>query len=232
MMARERRRLEVRTPGGTGTSGGRGPARIGAADAAALGSGPHAALARQAIVDRDEVLRLVESLPRNEKNRVSEVPATAQKLADAVMAIAAKLADLERSGNPKSAAAIDAEIKVLEGQANPLDGAASETRVRRLAMLRRQKRAIAEIDRKREELAAKIENCALLLQNMKFDVLRLKTGDESWQRVTSIAEQAMAVAREVDSAVYVADELRRIVQSPRGLAGGAGNAGALPSGNP
>jgi serine/threonine-protein kinase len=190
------------------------PRAVGAADAAALGSGPHAALARQAVVDRDEVLRLVETLPRSERARVNDVPATAQKLADAVVGIAARIADLERNGGQASATAIDTEIKVLESQANPLDREASEGRVRRLAHLRRQRRAIADMDGKRRELGERIEHCALLLQNMKFDVLRLKTGDESWQHVTTIAEQAMAVAREVDSAVYVADELRRL--QPRG----------------
>jgi len=213
--ARQRRRHEL-TSGG---HGGLGPPRIGPSDAAALGSGPHAALARQAIIDRDEILRLVDGLPRGERNHVSEVPATAQKLAESVMAIAARLADLERSaGSPQSATVIETEIKVLESQANPLDRNASETRVRRLALLRRQRRGVSEAARKREELEARLDNCALLLQNMKFDVLRLKTGDESWQHVTSIAEQAMAVAREVDSAVYVADEMRRIV--PRGSSRG------------
>ncbi|MDA1080133.1 MAG: serine/threonine-protein kinase [Gemmatimonadetes bacterium] len=211
--ARARRRQELSS--GPGHTGARGPVRVNASDAAALGSGPHAALARQAIIDRDEIMRLIESLPRREKSHVTDVPATAQKLADSVMAIAAKLADLERSGgSAQSATAIDTEIKVLEGQANPLDRAASETRVRRLALLRRQRRGVAELARKREDLSGKLDNCALLLQNMKYDVLRLKTGDESWQHVTTIAEQAMAVAREVDSAVYVADELRRLV--PRG----------------
>jgi len=215
IQARARRRRDLSSssayPSVRG-GGGMAPRRLGAADAAALGSGPHAALARQAIIDRDEVLRIVDSLPRNEKNRVAEVPATAQKLADSVMAIATKLADLERAGGTtQSARAIDTEIKVLEGQANPLDRDASETRVRRLALLRRQRRGIVEVERKRVELSDKLDNCALLLQNMKFDVLRLRTGDESWQHVTSIAEQAMAVAREVDSAVYVADEMRRIV---------------------
>jgi serine/threonine-protein kinase len=219
--AREQRRRDLRAPGGRPGSGGRGPLRIGSADAAALGSGPHAALARQAIVDRDEILRLIETLPRNERGRVGEVPATAQKLAESVMTIATKLADLERSGGPQSAKAIETEIRVLEGQANPLDRGASEQRVRRLAMLRRQKRGIVEMDRRRAELGDKIENCALLLQNMKFDVLRLRTGDESWQHVTTIAEQAMAVAREVDSAVYVADELRRL--GPRGSGGSPGS---------
>src|SRR5262249_22970175 len=122
-----------------------------------------------------------------------------------------------------AARAIDTEIKVLEGQANPLDHSASEARVRRLAGLRRQRRGLAELDRKRTELSEKLDNCALLLQNMKFDVLKLKTGDESWQHVTTMAEQAAQVARDVDSAVYVADELRRAV-GPRATAGGASTA--------
>ncbi|HVZ49114.1 MAG TPA: serine/threonine-protein kinase [Gemmatimonadaceae bacterium] len=222
--ARARRRREL-TGGATDAGRGRLPERIGAADAAALGSGPHAALARQALVDRDEIRRLVLSLPASEQRRVSDVPATANKLADSVMAIAVRLAEIERAGSGAQAAtAIDVEIKVLESQANPLDRAASESRVRRLATLRRQRRSIAELDRKREELQGKLDNCILLLQNMKFDVLRLKTGDESWQHVTTIAEQAMAVAREVDSAVYVADELRRV--APRG--GSAGRTSDAP----
>ena len=217
--ARARRRQELNSPGGGSAHARRGPARVGPADAAALGSGPHAALARQAMIDRDEILRLVESLPRDEKKRVADVPATAQKLAESVMAIATKLAEIERAaGGAQSTTVIDTEIKVLEGQANPLDRAASETRVKRLALLRRQRRGVADLGRKREDFVARLDNCSLLLQNMKFDVLRLKTGDESWQHVTSIAEQAMAVAREVDSAVYVADEMRRL--GPRGATAG------------
>ena len=219
--ARAQIRLGRGSSGGQLAIGGGNAARpLSVADASALGNGPHATLARQAIVDRDEILRIVDALPRNDRARVADVPATAQKLAESVMAIATRLADLERAGGAQSARAIDTEIKVLEGQANPLDTAGSDSRVRRLALLRRQRRAVADTDRKREELGAKIENCALLLQNMKFDVLRLRTGDESWQHVTTIAEQAMAVAREVDSAVYVADQLRSVSSRGRPPASG------------
>jgi serine/threonine-protein kinase len=229
MEARARRRRQVSAPRGMLAVGGPEAAlRLGAADAAALGSGPHAALARQAIVDRDEVLRLLTSLPAAERSRVAEVPGTVQKLAETVMAIATRLADLERSGSTTHAAtAIETEIKVLEAQANPLDRESSETRVRRLALLRRQRRGIAEVERQRADLSARLDNCALLLQNLKYDMLRLKTGDESWQRVTTIAEQAMAVAREVDSAVYVANELRKIAP-PGGSAGRTGSRAARP----
>src|SRR5690606_14528771 len=62
-----RRRLStgVDSPGGV-------PA-ISARDAAALGSGPYAASARQALLDREEVIRLVESLPKAEKERLPKV---------------------------------------------------------------------------------------------------------------------------------------------------------------
>jgi serine/threonine-protein kinase len=218
--ARERRRREI-TSGlpGAGTSR-RTPESIGVADVAALGSGAHAGVARQAIVDRDEIVRLVTALPKASQRKVADVPATAVKLAESVMAIAVRLRELDRAGSGANADAIDVEIKVLEGQANPLDREGSEHRVRRLALLRRQRRAIADTGRKRQELEEKLDNCALLLQNMKFDVLRLRTGDDSWQHVTTIAEQAMAVAREVDNAVYVADELRRV--APRGGSGSSG----------
>jgi serine/threonine-protein kinase len=215
--ARERRRRRLKTPatGGTDSAGReRAPSRLGPADAAALGAGPHGATAREAIVDRDDILRLVHELPTSERNSVGDVPDTAEKLAATVLSLATRLADLERSAGGTSLQGIDREIATLEAQANPLDRDASEARVRRLALLRRQRRAAAEVVRQRDELSAKLDSCALLLKNMKFDVLRLRAGDQSWQHVTALAAQAMEVAREVDNAIYVNDELRRLAASP------------------
>ncbi|MBA4071233.1 MAG: hypothetical protein C0497_05255 [Gemmatimonas sp.] len=186
------------------------PAALSARHAAALGSGPHAASARDALVDRDEIIRLVESMPRSDRNRIPDVVGSATTLADTVMALAAQLADLERTAKGLSAGAIDKEITALEAAANPLDFAASEERVRRLALLKRQRRTIADVERRREALGGRLDSCSLALKNMRFDVLRLKTGAQTYQHVTTIAEQAMQLAREVDSAVYVADEMARL----------------------
>jgi serine/threonine-protein kinase len=208
---RERHRQRVLSPGIFSTpSEAARPSQITANDAAALGSGPHAAVARQAIVDREEIIRLVESMPKAERTRIPDVIASAQTLAETVVGLAAALTEMERASGNGSAGAIEKEITLLESQANPLDRVASEERVRRLALLKRQRRGVADMDRRRGEMAGKLESCALALQNMRFDVLRLKTGAQSWQHVTSVAEQAMALAREVDSAVYVADEMARL----------------------
>lgn len=206
-----RRRLSL------GTSPVGGSPAAGAADLAALANGPHAAVARQAMLDRDEIIRLMSDLPKADLARLPEVVPSARSLAEKVLGLAGALTALERESGTTSAVAIEKEITLLESQANPLDRAASESRVRRLATLKRNRRTASEGARRRTEMVARLDSCAIALQNMKFDVLRLKTGNQSWQHVTSVAEQAMALAREVDSVVYVGDEMARLQRSaPRG----------------
>jgi serine/threonine protein kinase len=197
-------------PGGT-DRGSAGSLALTAADAGALGSGQHAAVARQAITDRDEIIRLHASLPTSDRKNLDGVPASASELAAKVVGLAQSLTELERATVGLSSDTIETEITLLESQANPLDTRASEERVRRLAFLKRQRRSAAEQSRQRKSLEGKLENCATMLENMKYDVLRLKTGAQSWQSVTTIAERAAALAREVDSAVYVQDEMNRVV---------------------
>ena len=195
------------------------PAALSQRDAAALGSGPHAAAARDALMDRDEVIRLIEGMSRADRARLPDVVGSATTLADTIMSLATQLTELERSTSGLSTSAIDKEIRVLEAAANPLDRAASEERVKRLAQIRRQRRTVIDVAQRHEKLAARLDSCALALKNMRFDVLRLKTGAQTYQHVTTIAEQAMALAREVDSAVYVADEMARLRPSA-GVPGG------------
>ncbi len=188
------------------------PAASGAAamDAAALGSGPHAAAARQAMLDRDEIMRLMMGLSKAETERLPEVIPSARSLAEKVVGLAGALQSIEREMGGQGLTAIEKEITTLEAQANPLDRTASESRVRRLAMLKRQRRTVAEGARKRDEMAARLESCAIALQNMKLDLLRMKAGSQTWQHVTSVAEQAMALAREVDAQVYAGDAVARL----------------------
>jgi serine/threonine-protein kinase len=174
---------------------------------AASDNGPHAGTLRQAAMDRDEIARLIQSLPRSERDLVSGVTPSANALYDRIQVLINSLADIERNAVPGTVERVDAEITTLESQANPLESRASEERVRRLAYLKRQRRALADIVRRRDQTHAHLESCALALQNMRYDVLRLRAGGQTHQHVTSIAERAMSLAKEVDTAVYVADQL-------------------------
>jgi hypothetical protein len=163
---------------------------------------------RQAAFDRDEVVRNVNSLPDRERERVADAVRSSNLLYQRIQSLALALSDLDRNMVSGGEAALEAEIVRLEGQANPLE-AGSEERVRRLAFLKRQRRAVKDVALRRNAVADKLETCTLALRNMRLDVLRLKAGSQTHQHITSLALDAVSLAESVDSALYVADEVSR-----------------------
>jgi serine/threonine-protein kinase len=213
---RDALRARRRTQGATGglraifesnrnsiASGANSPSSIPDRDALAL-AGAHAPLVQEAISERNEVIRLVGDLPKAQRDALPDVAASATALAEKVRVLAQNIAELERAQAPGGLDPLDREITLLEGQANPLDGG-SEERVRRLAQLRRQRRALTDVYRRREQAIQKLETCRVALTNMKLDMLRLKTGHQSHEHLTTMAGQALELARSVDEAVYAAD---------------------------
>jgi serine/threonine-protein kinase len=162
---------------------------------------------RQARADRDEIVRLLGTLPDADRARIPEVQATAGTLVARVEQLAADLARDAAAGG-RSLADVDAEVARLEAEANPLDATGSEARVRRLAQLRRERRAVAEADAARAARAAQLDSCRIALENVRIDLVRLRTGGSTLQGVTLVAEQAMALARDVDLAVAAAQDVR------------------------
>ncbi|MFN8571523.1 MAG: serine/threonine-protein kinase [Gemmatimonadaceae bacterium] len=180
-------------------------------DAAA---GAYASPLREAQRNRDDILRNFQSLSKADREGLSEVPESAVALYGRVEALVMNLADLERNAPAEGSAPVDAEIARLESEANPLDTRASEERVRRLAYLKRQRRALNDVSEKRARSRERMDRCMLALQNMRLDLIRLKAGSQTVQQVTLVAERAMNVARDVESAVYVADEMAKLNRRP------------------
>jgi hypothetical protein len=123
--------------------------------------------------------------------------------------LAVDLTELDRGFTAGDGDKVEQEIEQLEAAANPMDPR-SEERVRRLAILKRKRGSLRDLRKKRESQGARFENCVLALENMRYDVLKLKTGGQSFQQVTQLAERAMSLAQEVDNAVYVAEEMRKL----------------------
>ncbi len=171
------------------------------ADALAPGSALGDKLHRAAR-DRDELGTLHAALPDADRKALGEVPRTADALLERIRGLVAALTEMERTA-PDGArtAALDREIALLESQANPLDREASEARVRRLAMLKRDRRALRSHGDDRTALEGKLESCLLALQNLRYDVVRLSTGGGTTQTVTQVAARAMALADDVDALV-------------------------------
>jgi len=170
--------------------------------------GEYAGVVRRAREDREEIIRLLNTIPQAERNRIPAVQGTAVELVSKIEIIAGDLARVDREQGTGRLEAIDAEITQLESEANPLETQRSETRVRRLAQLRRDRRAKLDASRKRETRRGQLDSCRIALENVRLDLVRLRTGNSSVQSVTLVAEQAMALARDVDIAVSAASEVR------------------------
>ncbi|HUQ84348.1 MAG TPA: serine/threonine-protein kinase, partial [Gemmatimonadaceae bacterium] len=166
---------------------------------------------------REDILRLIDTLPKREREQVNEVPATADALYRRIELLAVDLTELERGFAADDGDKVEVEIEQLEAAANPMDPR-SEERIRRLAILKRKRGSLRDLRKKRESQSARFENCVLALENMRYDVLKLKTGGQSYQQVTQLAERAMSLAQEVDNAVYVAEEMRKLGIRDSGVA--------------
>jgi serine/threonine-protein kinase len=177
--------------------------------AAATLGGASGDRARQAIADRDEVIRRLNALPKAERERFADVARSASALADRVGSLALSLEELSRHDVAGSREVLEREIQTLENAANPLERG-SEDRVRRLAYLKRQRRALVDAEKKRSAVAEKLETCALALQSMRYDMMRLSASPQMHQHITSLANKALSLAENVDEAVFVADEMGRV----------------------
>ena len=205
---REQRRARL---GRTGVNATASPLMLAgnAGDDVVRVAGTYGDRIRRAEADRDEILRLLQRMPAAERSRIPDVGHSADRLAEKVKYLAIALSDLEKGVAPGGAEAVEAEIVRLEGAANPLDEVGSDERVRRLAHLKRQRRAVADISGRRDAAAAKLDTCIVALQNVKLDLIRLNAGSQTPQHITSLAMDALNLAESVDSALFVSDELGR-----------------------
>jgi eukaryotic-like serine/threonine-protein kinase len=170
-------------------------------------AGPYAGTVRGAQADANEIERLLSGMPQAERMALGDVRTSSQTLAGKVHALAVALYTLERNAADADATKIDHEIASLEAQANPLDTTGSEARVRRLAQLRRARRAAVDVADRRLRTKERLESCRSALTTMRLDLVRLRTGGATTQSVTLLAEQALVLAADVDRAIDAARQV-------------------------
>ena len=159
---------------------------------------------REAESDHREIHRQLLNMPPDDREQIPEVATSADAVFRKVQQLALSLQDMDRSTNRESPEAVEKEITTLEAQANPLDYRASEERVRRLAMLRRERRALADVGRKKKEALDKLDHCRQLLRSMRLELVRFRTGGLNAQPtgLTMVTQQAQSVVREMS---YLSD---------------------------
>ena len=154
---------------------------------------------REAEGDHREIHRQLLNMPPDDRDQIPEVGTSADQLFRKVQQLALSLNDLDRSAGRETSEGVEKEIDTLESQANPLDYKASEGRVRRLAMLRRQRRALAEIARKKKEAQENLDHVRQILRSMRLELVRFRAGGLNAQPtgLTMVTQQAQSVVREM-----------------------------------
>jgi eukaryotic-like serine/threonine-protein kinase len=166
---------------------------------APFGDSRYGSAIREAEGDHREIHRQLLNMPPDEREQIPEVATSADAVFRKVQQLALSLSDLDRSAGRDTSEGVEKEINTLESQANPLEYRASEERVRRLAMLRRQRRALAEIARKKKEAQEKLDHCRQILRSMRLELVRFRTGGLNAQPtgLTMVTQQAQTVVREM-----------------------------------
>ena len=172
---------------------------IPAGPPAPFGDSRYGSAIREAESDHREIHRQLLNMPPDDREQIPEVATSADAVFKKVQQLALSLSDLDRSAGRDTAESVEKEIDTLEAQANPLDYSASEERVRRLAMLRRQRRALSEIVRKKKEAQEKLDHCRQILRSMRLELVRFRTGGLNAQPtgLTMVTQQAQAVVRDM-----------------------------------
>jgi hypothetical protein len=188
--------VEARLGGGRG-----GAAALGPPTAAEFGR--HTGVIQQARQDRKAILAIVDNLPKAERKLLPDVTATVDGLlrrAENLARMLAAMGDVEGEAIPR------ADEKIAALRAEP-EGA---ERDRQLALLERQRQTIADLLQRRRHVEEQLESCILAMQNVRFDLLRLRSAgiNAVLGDLTQATQQARALSRDVDHAIEAAGEVR------------------------
>jgi len=178
-------------------------AELAAADVLA---GPHGETVRRAAADRAMMRDIVGALGPVEREMIPDVGPTVDALAQRVGALATTLHRLDADVSGASLGALDARIAALTTEPETAD------RDRRLSLLQRQRSSLHDLLERRRSLANQLESAGLMLQNLKLDLLKLRSSGigAAIDDVTSATQQARALSRDIGHVIEAADDLKKI----------------------
>jgi len=168
--------------------------------------GPHHEAVKQVHTDRAAILALVEKLSPSDREMLkdTDIVATTEGLYQKALEMARALHDMDLNFGAEGVERI--EQRLAECKLAP----PSEERDRRQMLLEKQLQTASDLASRRQSIADRVESSVLAMQNLRFDLLRLRSagvgaviGD-----LTQATQQARALSRDVDMAIAAATEVR------------------------
>jgi serine/threonine-protein kinase len=169
--------------------------------------GRHVDTVRLARNDREAILRIMERVPASERKLLPDVVVTVDALMKRAEDLARMLHGMSADVDDGALARIEARIEAVK---NHEEGTEQE---RQLSLLERQRQALSDLLARRKRVEEQIESCVLAMQNVRFDLLRLRSAGVAavLSDLTHATQQARALSRDVDHAIAAAGEVRDIL---------------------
>ncbi len=173
--------------------------------------GKYAPQMEQMRKDRTAIFQVVEKLPEADRDMLPDVVKTVDQLMERAADLARTLKHME--GDVDSHALQDLENRI-ESLKQESEAAEND---RRVGLLERQRDSLAELLKRREAVESQFESCVLAIQNMRFDLLRLRSAGVSAviSDLTSATQQAQALRIDVEAAIGAASEIREALGRDR-----------------
>jgi hypothetical protein len=170
--------------------------------------GAHTETLLQMERDRGAISKQLESMPASERNLLPDVVKTVDGLYQRAQYLALTLVELENQVDPRELRRVEDRMASLEG--DPDD----EDHERRMSLLQRQRDSIKELDKRRRKTSRNLESCVLAMQNVRFDLLRLKSANmqEVLGDLTQATQQARSLSRDVDNAIDAVGEVGDVLR--------------------
>src|SRR2546430_1558920 len=131
--------------------------------------GGNTAVVQQARSDRRAILMILDKLPGSERKLLPDVVATVDALLKRAEDLARMLHSM--SGGVDRGAIARIEQKVATSEREPQ----GPERDRQLGLLKQQRQALVDLFNRRRQVDEQLESCGLAMQNVRFDLLRLKS---------------------------------------------------------
>ncbi len=170
--------------------------------------GAQLATVLQAHGDRVAIYKLLDRLPASERQLLPEISSTVDGLYNRACDLARTLQAMDTNFTESGLEQIEQRLDALRREPDDAE------RARRLALLEKQRQTIRDLQGRRAQVAAHLESCVLAMQNVRFDLLRLRSAGVAavLGDLTNATQQAKALSRDVDHAIAAAGEIREAMK--------------------
>jgi serine/threonine-protein kinase len=157
--------------------------------------------------DREAILKIMERVPTSERKLLPDVVVTVDALLKRAEDLARMLHSMSGDVDDAAVARIEARIEAVKHNEEGTE------RERQLSLLDRQRQALSDLLGRRKRVEEQIESCVLAMQNVRFDLLRLRSAGVAavLSDLTNATQQARALSRDVDHVIAAAGEIRDVL---------------------